>query len=288
MPHGDRKIGAMNHEKAPTTVIPIEQRKAKALMDTGAEISCIRPDTTRKLRLQIDSSQSIQYSDVNGKSNQTQGIVRVSLWATELKFHVVPSLQHPVLIGWDSNKNLQGVIDSRTDTVTFPGDKVRKFPLAKRTYTVTVSSAQVPEQVIDPDFKAVLEEFPEVIAVNPKKPKITHLVEFKVEVTSDKPILVLPRKMHPDKQSAVDAEVEEMRRNGIVSPVQSPEWGFPSKIVLKSDGSNRLVTDFRRLNNVTTKIHFNPVNMHDALQSLCQSKVFFHHGLGVRVLANPD
>lgn len=76
MPHGDRKIGAMNHEKAPTTVILIEQRKVKALMDTGAEISCIRPDTARKLRLQIDSSQSIRYSDVNGKSNQTQGIVR--------------------------------------------------------------------------------------------------------------------------------------------------------------------------------------------------------------------
>lgn len=187
---------------------------------------------------------------------------------------MVPRLQHPVLIGWDSNKNLQGVIDSRTDTVTFPGDKVQKFPLAKRAYTVTVSSAQVPEQVIDPEVKAVLEEFPEVIAVNPKKPKITHPVEFKVEGTSDKPILVPPRKMHPDKQSAVDAEVEEMRRNGIVSPVQFPEWGFPSKIVLKSDGSNRLVTDFRRLNDVMSKIQFNPVSMHDALQSLGQAKYF--------------
>jgi hypothetical protein len=175
---------------------------------------------------------------------------------------VVHSLQHPVLIEWNSIKNIQGVIDSRTDTVTFHGSKVRKFPQVKRAYAATVSSAQVPEQVIEPEMKAVSEEFPEVIAVNPKKPKITHLIDFKVEVTSDKPKFVPPRRMHPDKQSAVDAEVEEMRRNGIVSPVQFPECGFPSKVVRKSDGSNRLVTDFRRLNDVTTKIQFNPFSMY--------------------------
>jgi hypothetical protein len=80
--------------------------------------------------------------------------------------------------------------------------------------------------------------------------------------------------MHPDKQTLVDAEVDEMRRNGIVSPVKFPEWGFPAKVVPKSDGGNRLVTDFRRLNDVTKPIQFNPVNMHEALQSLGQAKYF--------------
>jgi hypothetical protein len=37
-------IGAAQYEKAPTTVISIEDMKVKALMDTGAEFSCIRPD----------------------------------------------------------------------------------------------------------------------------------------------------------------------------------------------------------------------------------------------------
>lgn len=124
------------------------------------------------------------------------------------------------------------------------------------------------------EVKGVLAEFPNVIAVNPKKPRITHLIEFQVEVTSDKSIFVPPRRMHPDKQSLVDAEVEEMRQNGIVSPVKFPEWGFPANVAKKFDGSSRLVTDFRKLNEVTRTVQFNPVNMHDALQSLAQAKYF--------------
>jgi hypothetical protein len=269
-------VGAAHYEKAPTATIPIKKKEVKALMDTGAEISCILPEIARKLRLFVNRNQSIQYSDVNGKASQTLGTVRIHLWGKILQFHVVPSLQHPILIGWNSIKILQGVIDSRTDTVTFYGTKVRRFPLAKRSTTVRVSPVTTESNYIDIDVevKTVLEEFPQVIAENPKKPRVTHLVEFHVEVTSEEPIYIKPRKMHPDKQYAVDAEVDEMRRNGIVSPVKYPEWGFPAKVVKKSDGSNRLVTDFRRLNEVTKSINFNPVNMQDALQSLGHAKCF--------------
>ncbi|KAG2172107.1 hypothetical protein INT44_004729 [Umbelopsis vinacea] len=239
-------VGAAHYEKAPTATIPIKKKEVKALLDTGAEISCILPEITRKLRLFVNRDQSIQYSDVNGKASQTLGTVRIHLWGKILQFHVVPSLQQPILIGWNSIKILQGVIDSRTDTVTFYGIKVRRFPLAKRSITVRISPVATESNNIDIDVevKTVLEEFPQVIAENPKKPRVTHLVEFHVEVTSEEPIYIKPRKMHPDKQYAVDAGVDEMRRNGIVSPVKYPEWGFPAKVVKKSDGSNRLVTDF--------------------------------------------
>jgi hypothetical protein len=50
--------------------------------------------------------------------------------------------------------------------------------------------------------------------------------------------------------------------------------GFPAKVVSKEDGSNRLVTDFRQLNDITKIIQFNPINMHDALQSLGHAKCF--------------
>jgi len=76
---------------------------------------------------------------------------------------------------------------------------------------------------LDPAVRIVLEEFPSVIAINPKKPEITDLVEFQVEVENEKPIFVQPRKMHPDKQAIIDKKVDEMRRNGIVSPVKFPE-----------------------------------------------------------------
>jgi hypothetical protein len=58
-------------------------------------------------------------------------------------------------------------------------------------------------------------------------------VTRKLQVENDKPIFVPPRRMHPDKQSKVDAEVDEMRRNGIVSPVKFPEWDFLLRWYLK-------------------------------------------------------
>ncbi|CAO3692457.1 unnamed protein product [Umbelopsis ramanniana] len=85
----------------------------------------------------------------------------------------------------------------------------------------------------------------------PKEAGNYRLGGIPVEVENEKPIFVQARKMHPDKQAIIDQEVDEMRRNGIVSPVQFPEWGFPAKFVSKADGSNRLVTDFRRLNDIT-------------------------------------
>jgi hypothetical protein len=63
-------INAAHYEKAPTTVNPIKKRRIQALMDTGAEISCIRPDAAVEFHLQVDNSKSIAYSDVNGQCNR--------------------------------------------------------------------------------------------------------------------------------------------------------------------------------------------------------------------------
>jgi hypothetical protein len=69
---------------------------------------------------------------------------------------------------------------------------MRKFPLAKRQSTINVSPVHLDIASLDPEVKAVLEEFPTVIAINPKKPANTDLVEFKVEVENEKPVLFPP------------------------------------------------------------------------------------------------
>jgi len=139
--------------------------------------------------------------------------------------------------------------------------------------TAAQVQAHVP-QVQQEQLQIVLKQHEDVFAKNPKKPSVTHLISFEVDTGDAKPIFIPPRRYHPTKQAIIDTEVEEMCRNGIVSRVIHPTWGAPAKAVSKPDGSHRIVVDYTRINDTTAPINFNPINMHDALQSLGTSKVF--------------
>jgi hypothetical protein len=50
---------------------------------------------------------------------------------------------------------------------------------------------------------------------------------------------VPPRRMLPDKQALVDAEVDEMRRNGIVIPVEEFGRGIPCRLIRQGSNSEQ-------------------------------------------------
>jgi hypothetical protein len=44
---------------------------------------------------------------------------------------------------------------------------------------------------------------------------------------------VLYPDMHPDRQQALDGEVDEIKRSSIVSHIKFPEWGFSAHVATK-------------------------------------------------------
>lgn len=79
----------------------------------------------------------------------------------------------------------------------------------------------------------------------------TNLVEHKI-VTSASPIKQRYYPVSPVVQKAIDEQLDEMLRDGIVEPSNSP-WASPIVLVKKKDGSYRFCVDYRKLNKVTVR-----------------------------------
>ena len=102
------------------------------------------------------------------------------------------------------------------------------------------------------DLLALLSEYSDVFAADPRKPSQTDLVDHKITVDTRNPIYMKPRRIPLAWEKEVDDQVQEMCRNDIIRPSGSP-WNAPILLVKKKDNTIRFVCDFRALNEVTKK-----------------------------------
>ena len=84
----------------------------------------------------------------------------------------------------------------------------------------------------------------------PDVPSLTHVIEHDVVLTDSTPIKQHPYRVNPLKMKQMQEEIQYMLDNDLIEYSQS-EWASPSLLVPKPDGSNRFVTDYRKVNAVT-------------------------------------
>lgn len=90
---------------------------------------------------------------------------------------------------------------------------------------------------------------------------------------SSRPVRRSPYRVSPRERDAIKAQVDEMLREDIIQPSQSP-WASPVVLVKKKDGTLRFCVDYRRLNSVTKKDVYPLPRIDDALDRLCGAKYF--------------
>ncbi|XP_068225197.1 uncharacterized protein [Palaemon carinicauda] len=98
------------------------------------------------------------------------------------------------------------------------------------------------------DLKKLLELFPEICGDVPTQ---TSLVDYQLELKpGTEPQKSAPYRVSPQKRAILKKETDFLLQHGFAEPSISP-WASPCVLVEKPDGSYRLCTDFRRLNEVT-------------------------------------
>ena len=105
------------------------------------------------------------------------------------------------------------------------------------------------------DRRTLLREFRDVFAMNDNELGQTHLVQHEIDTGDTLPIKLAPHRLAPGKITVVKKEIEDMLARNIIRPSNSP-YSAPIVLVTKKDGSNRMCTDFGRLNEVTKKDAF--------------------------------
>jgi len=101
----------------------------------------------------------------------------------------------------------------------------------------------------------------------------TTTVEMYIDTGNHPPVAKRPYRESPMNQKVIHAAVDEMLDAGIIEPSDSP-FCFPVVIVDKKSGEKRFCIDFRKLNEITTPIHF-PLPLIDDILSKLHGKTIF-------------
>ena len=97
------------------------------------------------------------------------------------------------------------------------------------------------------------------------RPGMTDIVQHQVKLTSNTPVHCKPYRLPYATRQELKKDIREMLDLGIIRESKSPN-ASPVVIVKKSDGSNRVCVDYRKLNKLTV---FDPEPMPTA-EELCQ------------------
>jgi hypothetical protein len=99
-------------------------------------------------------------------------------------------------------------------------------------------------------------------------------IEFIIElIPGTGPISRRPYRMNPVELVELKKQLDDMLRKGLIQP-SSSSWRSPVLFVDKSDGSNRLCTDYHKLNDVTIKNKYPLPKIEDLFDQLKGSQVF--------------
>ena len=79
---------------------------------------------------------------------------------------------------------------------------------------------------------------------------MTDIVQHQVKLTSNTPVHCKPYRLSYATRQELKKDIREMLDLGIIRESKSP-YASPVMIVKKSDGSNRVCVDYRKLNKLT-------------------------------------
>ncbi|CAG5128067.1 unnamed protein product, partial [Candidula unifasciata] len=119
-------------------------------------------------------------------------------------------------------------------------------------------------------FQQLLQKFPTTFTDIPGR---TTQAVHTIKLVDDCPIKLRPYNLPLHYQEAVEKEIDEMLRLGIIEPSSSP-YSFPMVIVKKKDGNIRICIDYRKLNRVTVLDAENMPNIEDLFHRLAGAKYF--------------
>ena len=102
-------------------------------------------------------------------------------------------------------------------------------------------------------------------------PSRTAMISHDVDVGDAAPIKQHPYRLNPSKQEYLNKEINYLLKNDLIEPSQS-SWSSPCILVPKPDGTYRMCTDYRKINNITKTDTFPIPRMDDCVDKIDNAK----------------
>lgn len=229
----------------------LNNNRVSVLPDTGAVVSLVKASVIRQLRLVMYHQGNINLVTADTRKLPVLGRVVASLSlgkaTKQCKLLVVEDLPVDVILGIDILKDASAVVNLESGHLVFLGSRI---PLTHtgRHNIAAVQQWNIGEDSTKHDIERLLTEFRDVFAWSEDQYGSANVEPMKLHLVSGaSPVYRNARRVNPLDREKIAMIVNEWLRAGRVE-VSESEWAAPVKLVPKSDGTDRLVTDFTGLN----------------------------------------
>ncbi|XP_071685230.1 uncharacterized protein [Lolium perenne] len=165
------------------------------------------------------------------------------------------------------------VIDCANHSVSFPTSSGTLTYTSSQTPSVqlfALNPSSLPELESIPVVCDFPDVFPEELPGMPPDRAVEFVIELEPGTT---PISKRPYKMGPNELAELKKQLDELQKLGFIQPSTSP-WGCPTIFVKKKDKTDRLVVDYRPLNEKTIKNTYPLPRINELFDQLAGATVF--------------
>ena len=257
--------------------------KVKALVDTGATITCLREDFAKLLLVDIDESKAISFKgaiNTNTTKGTTQLLVYFGPLELSLSVHIIADLNHEMIIGYDTLKRFDVNVNASKSLIQiYKGRKAIALPLNAEFDIPTVANinneikhGELAESELK-SLKKLLTCYESLQAKNPNAPSTSTIIEHRIKLEGKLPLPQSPRAFPPYKRQFIADSIQQMEDAGIISP-SSSSTAAAVVPVKKKDGNLRLAIDYRGLNAITIRDAY-PLPRVDTMLSILGRNRYF-------------
>lgn len=240
--------------------VKIGHSLALGLVDSGANITCLGKNAFDFL-----SKSSLTYTPLatcvktaDGNSKPIVGYIKSSIsfrgQSEEFVIFIAPDLLQELYLGIDFIKKFQLAPN------IFPSSNISEISISNPLRHVLSESEEK-------ELQTVINMFPNSEVMGLGK---THLEFHTIDTKDCQPIKSRHYPVSPAIQVLIDQEIDRMLALGVIEPSESP-WASPVTLVRKPN-KNRLCLDFRKVNEVTTKLAYPIPNIDGILSRLSNTK----------------
>lgn len=234
-----------------------------ALVDSGASISVIGENGLYLIEffnLHVYESGTEGVNTAEGRMQKITGYVQLPIsvdgTCKVMKFWVVPTIRHFVILGNDFCEKFGTVIDWNQKTIVV-NDKREGCEVGETTNEAVMTVNKIicrgelnSDQ--EQNLREVIGKFKSLSWEAGTKLGRTNKIIHKIDTGEAEPIKQRYNNMSPYMLQHLNGELDKMLELGVVQPSSSP-WASPVVLIKKSSGEYRFCFDGRKLNSVTKR-----------------------------------
>jgi predicted aspartyl protease len=264
--HSNQKISLISAKnKILTTVIFTNGKSLQALVDTGADVSCVRKANAKGMQMS-----SIAPETVHSFNGETV----IGHWTKPLTMKIFGEtfnrglltfdrMAHDMIIGMDILGPLMNTVGPE---IIF---KSKQKIIKER----EINQIEISEELGGKLTLQLKQEFKELFTQEIKSGNLCTIRKHCIDTADSKPVCRDGNRVPLQYEQAVEEEIESLKQRGIIRTSTSP-WRFGIVVAPKPNGKIRMCIDYRPLNTITIKNAYPMPRIDEILDALGKAKIF--------------